>query len=106
MDLTTLRLLSSECGLRVLSVGKPTLLVEPSRRLADWQEQGFAADMAYMRRDPALLANPLALLPEAKSIISFALAYSRRALPALTPGYGRVARYAWGRDYIRSLESG
>ena len=70
-----------------------------------WLDQGRHGSMSYLsapdrvqrRRDPSLL------LPEARSIISLALAYSS---PFASPSesqaremHGRVAAYAWGDDY-------
>jgi epoxyqueuosine reductase len=65
-----------------------------------WLESGFAAGMDYMTRRPELNAHPSALVPMAKSLITLAVNYYASA-PAFEHEnrYGRVARYAWGRDY-------
>ena len=78
--------------------------VEPIERddiaFQEWREQGFAAGMDYMTRRPELHAHPRALVPYAQSMITLAVDYATAA-PAFEHEhrYGRVARYAWGRDY-------
>lgn len=75
-------------------------------RLADWQDSGFAGDMAYMRRSPDLFLNPENLLPGLKSVISFAVPYAAAGAsdPDCPRGFGRIARYARGRDYHRVIK--
>ncbi len=73
-------------------------------RLATWQAAGFAGEMGFMQRDPGLFAAPRNLLANAKSIVLFAIPYARAPTESCPPGYGRVARYAWGRDYHRVLK--
>src|SRR6266852_2626855 len=65
-----------------------------------WCEQGFAAGMDYMTRRPELQGHPRKLVPYAQSVMTLAVDYVTAA-PAVEHEhrYGRVARYAWGRDY-------
>jgi len=62
--------------------------------------RGFAAEMSYMTRRPELNARPQTLVPYSQSLITLAIDYY-----ADTPAgehenrFGRIARYAWGRDY-------
>ena len=60
--------------------------------------------MNHERADKA--TNPARLLDGAQSIISVAASYERRKNVQGDDGVlrGRVARYAWGRDYHRVLE--
>lgn len=74
-------------------------------RLKVWQENGFAGEMQYMNRTPNLIADPRQLLPEAQSILSFGLPYDSSPHPELRKGHGRVARYAWGKDYHQIFPS-
>ena len=75
-------------------------LAEPRAALQRWQEAGFAADMQYMRRDPALFATLETVLPGARSLVSLLFPYAQGADATPLPlGHGRVARYARGRDY-------
>ncbi len=75
--------------------------------LERWQQAGYAGEMRYMERPAELLARPTALEAQLRSVVSFAIPYlhgSPRPLASPPVGFGRVARYAWGRDYHRVLK--
>ncbi len=59
----------------------------------------MAADMGYMQRPVELLSDPRKLQKSARSVVSFGVSYYPGDHPENTRGGGRVARYAWGRDY-------
>src|SRR3712207_7084678 len=59
----------------------------------------MAADMGYMHRPVELLSDPRKLQKSAKSVVSLGVSYYPGDHPENTGGGGRVARYAWGRDY-------
>lgn len=103
LALTTLRDLAVRCGLSVLGITGADKLQADLERLQSWQERGFAAGMTYMLRSPELLANPAAIVPGARSVITVALFYDRTPVGPPPAGHGRVARYAWGRDYHKVL---
>ena len=87
-------------GFEVVSVTGIAPLARDDAAFREWREAGFAAGMQYMTRRTELHANPAALVPEAQSLITLAINYYANA-PAFIheSRYGRVARYAWGRDY-------
>ena len=61
--------------------------------------------MDYMRRDPRRRADPAKVLPSAKTVISLAVNYFHPEDPKPTHGsLGKVAKYAYGRDYHRIIE--
>lgn len=91
--------LAKIAGLEVVGVTEAVTKPIESSRLKLWQENGYAADMKYMQRDPLLQSDPMRLLPEAKTVISIAVSYSSEKSPVFVSGFGRVARYAWGKDY-------
>jgi epoxyqueuosine reductase len=68
-------------------------------RLQEWLRRGYHGAMAWLVREPARRADPQAVLPGCRSVISLGLNYytGHRADERL--GNGRIARYAWGRDY-------
>ena len=84
----------------------PGEAIEDGRRLATWSEEGKAAGMAWLTRNPAGRASPRTFLPEARSVVTLAVSYQKGELP-FAPGvaYGRVARYAWGEDYHSAIEA-
>lgn len=70
--------------------------------LRGWLKAGRAAGMAWMGRDADRRADPAKALPGAKTIVVVGLSYFVEEPPPEfwnDPARGRIARYAWGRDY-------
>lgn len=70
--------------------------------LQAWLEQGYQAEMQWM-------ANPKrqaiqAIMPDVVSVICVALNYYAPAQRPDSHEYGKISRYAWGRDYHRVLQ--
>src|ERR671933_1393503 len=86
-------------GFDLVGVARAEPLVRGGGRLKEWQEAGMAADMGYMRRPVGLLSNPRRLQKSARSVVSLGVSYYPGEHPENTEGGGRVARYAWGKDY-------
>lgn len=61
--------------------------------------------MAYLAQEPERREDPARLLPGAKTIVSLAVPYYQgdHGEPPAQPA-GRIARYAWGRDYHGAIE--
>lgn len=68
-------------------------------RLTQWLERGYHATMAWMERTPEKRADPRIVLPGCRSMVCVGLNYLTDDRADESPGYGRIARYAWGRDY-------
>ena len=88
-----------EAGFDLVGVTRAGPLRAGGERLREWQEAGMAADMGFMHRPVELLANPKKLQKSARSVVSLGVSYYPGEHPENTEGGGRVARYAWGRDY-------
>jgi epoxyqueuosine reductase len=88
-----------EAGFDLIGVGVAEPLREGGERLRRWQEAGMSADMGYMQRPVELLSNPKKLQKSARSVVSLGVSYYPGDHPENAEGGGRVARYAWGRDY-------
>lgn len=74
----------------------------------EWIAGGYHGEMQYLEKHSGLKYHPEKILPGAKSIILLLLPYYQedraedsRSDPA---AWGRVARYAWGRDYHKVLK--
>jgi len=68
-------------------------------RLASWLDRHLYGTMAWMARDPSRRADPRRILPGCRSIVCVAMNYYTDQQADERAGYGRIARYAWGRDY-------
>ncbi len=68
-------------------------------RLEEWLQRGYHGTMAWMTRDPARRSDPQLVLPGCRSMISVGMNYYTDNRANEQPGMGRIARYAWGKDY-------
>ena len=93
-----------EAGFDLVGVTSAGPLREGGERLREWQEAGMAADMGYMQRPVELLSNPKKLQSSAKSVVSLGVSYYPGEHPENAGSGGRVARYAWGRDYHKVIK--
>ncbi len=80
----------------------PTSTQTAAARLQEWLTLGYQADMAWME-DPRR-QDLYRLMPSARSVIAVALNYYTPYQRPESPAVGKVARYAWGRDYHKVLE--
>lgn len=97
---TQIKLAAREIGFEVAGIASAEPLARDDDAFQEWRDAGFAAGMDYMTRRPELHAQPGALVPYARSVITLAVDYYATAPPfEHEHRYGRVARYAWGRDY-------
>ncbi len=79
----------------------PQLLLH---RLSRWIQRGYHGSMAWMERTPEKRADPRHVLPGCRSIISVGVNYLTEHRANEQPGYGRIARYAWGKDYHKLFD--
>jgi len=73
--------------------------------LTRWITAGFAGELGYMEAFFERQERLTKEFPDLKSIIVVAVPYDsfRGVHPSPQPGTGRIARYAWGRDYHRAM---
>jgi len=69
------------------------------KRLTHWLEQRFHGTMAWMERDPQRRSDPTKVLPGCQSMIVVGMNYYTDHISDESNKAGRVARYAWGKDY-------
>lgn len=104
-----LRRLVAEEGFDLFGVAAATGLSAEGADLLEWLAQGRHGDMAWLERDPGRRADPRAVLQGCQSVVMLGAAYLREPLPAdpgqpPPVGFGRVSKYARGRDYHRVFE--
>jgi epoxyqueuosine reductase len=82
---------------RILHLGPP----RHGGAFAAWLAAGLHGEMGYLAERSHLRANPAKLAPGAASVIMLAANYNPGPPPAewRSPAHGRIARYAWSRDY-------
>jgi len=85
--------------------------VQPARHAAAfraWLSAGHHADMEWIARNPELRINPAQWQPEAKTMFVLGVSYATQPPPPEIwndPMRGRIARYAWGRDYHKVIRT-
>ena len=83
----------SQCGF-----AKAEELTDDLKFFDHWLAKGYHAEKAYLERSPETRANPLKLMPEAKSVVCGLLNYyPPESLPESQ--FYKISRYAYGKDY-------
>jgi epoxyqueuosine reductase len=73
---------------------------EDAAFLESWCRDGHSAAMGWLGRDPVRRGRPSSFLSSARTLLSLGVSYFTGAVPPRPEApAGRVARYAWGRDY-------
>lgn len=100
-------------GLHVVGIASAGNAPAQEAEYREWIREGRHGSMSYLAKHAAMKFHPEEILPGCKSIILVALNYYQEAswergdndaLPAAGGGVrGRIARYAWGRDYHKVI---
>lgn len=90
---------AKELGFDLIGFARAELLNEEIEHLQEWLNKGYHASMEYMNRNLEKRLDVRKILPDAKSIISLAINYYKDGKFRNDNGYGKVSRYAWGKDY-------
>ena len=95
---------AKELGFDLVGYTKARINASSIKAFNQWLDKKYDADMWFMRDEERKekRINPEKLLPKAKTVIALAVNYYRKQEP-LKKGYGRVARYAYGRDYHKII---
>ena len=75
--------------------------------LMRWLEAGHHGSMGWMEERAHHRVSPLALWPEAKSVIALGMSYAPASDPlalAARPEVGRISVYAQGGDYHKTVK--
>lgn len=98
--------LGEELGFALVGIcdARPT---QHDQHLRDWLDAGQHGEMAYLADHLDVRLDPERLLPGVRSIICVADAYPSRATTDAADDdqpRGRIARYAWGDDYHKTIK--
>ena len=67
---------------------------------SEWLDSGCAGEMHYLPKRRAAYEHPRHVLENVRSLVIMGLSYDSGVESTNQPGFGRVARYAWGNaDY-------
>lgn len=82
-----------------------TIVPRLYHRLSEWLRRGYHGTMTWMERAPDKRTDPRVVLPGCRSIISVGINYLTDHRANEQPSHGRIARYAWGKDYHKIFET-
>ncbi|MEK9132226.1 MAG: tRNA epoxyqueuosine(34) reductase QueG [Patescibacteria group bacterium] len=99
-----IRNFAKELGFDLVGFSPAKIEEKNVKALKSWVAAGYAAKMEYMSEKERLAArcNLQKILPGAESVIVLAMNYYK-GQEVLRAGFGRVARYAYGRDYHKII---
>lgn len=91
-----------ELGADLFGICSAEIDLPAAENLRQFTSEGLQGEMHYLENHK-LRSDPAGLLPGVQSVLVLGINYYRPKLP--TPaGQGRVARYAWGRDYHKIFQ--
>ena len=97
--LTESKRLAEDSGFILLGIA-PAVQSAGHHDLIRWIDEGYSAGMHYFQARIDAYRHPNGVMPGTKSVIALAYPYPASEPADVTPGRGRVARYAWsGIDY-------
>lgn len=98
-----LRVWAREMGFQ--QIGVTDIDLEPwRRRLQNWLDEGMHGDMHWMKQRAEMRLKPELLNPGTRRVISCRMNYLPEGAPDdVKPQRARIARYAQGRDYHKTL---
>jgi epoxyqueuosine reductase len=92
-------------GLSTCAVADLSPMNDCIQPLRIWQENNYFGEMGFMGRSTSKFVTPQELFPESKSAVVFMVNYTARKQVEFKKGYGRVGRFAWGKDYHLVLKN-
>lgn len=98
----SLQRLALDLGIAAIGVSRARAVEEARPHLEAWLAAGYHGEMAYMQRNLDKRLDPRLLVPGAKSIVSILVPYDPH--PLTQPG-PRIASYAYGPDYHKTLKN-
>ncbi len=90
--------LAEEIGIDAVGAAPAEPYEETERHIRERRARGLFADMRFTMARPEVSCHPETLLPDARTVVSAALAYYV-AGPEARSGEGRLPRYTWNDRY-------
>ncbi len=92
-----------EVGFDLCGIASAETIPDASAKFQSWLGSGYHGEMSYMANEPERRMDPKRILPDAHSVIVLGLNYFQENSGKVEAGYGRVSRYARGRDYHKVI---
>ena len=86
-------------GFNLVGFARADELKEEITHLEEWLEKKYQAGMDYMNRNLDKRRDVTNILEDAKSVISLGTNYYTDEEYSKGNDYGKISRYAWGKDY-------
>ena len=93
---------AKELGFNLVGFTNATPDSKSVKAFNSWLVHKYEGSMTYMQKSKPR-ENLKEILPEAESVITFAVNYYREQPDQLSDDEGRIARYAYGRDYHKII---
>ncbi|MCL4550100.1 MAG: tRNA epoxyqueuosine(34) reductase QueG [Bacteroidetes bacterium] len=90
---------AKELGFDLVGFAPADNLEIETEHLKKWLEKNYHGTMEYMSRNFEKRFDVRNILPSARSVISLAMNYYTPHRYNEQNGFGKVSRYAWGKDY-------
>ncbi len=103
IDSQAIKRLAYQVGFDLCGVCVPEVIPEARERYFRWLEKNYHGELAYLAKNPERRSDPRLLLEGGKSVILLGLNYYQPNSETVSEGYGRVSRYARGRDYHKVI---
>ena len=96
--------LAARSGFDLCGITAPEVIPEAVAKYRDWLDRGLHAEMAWMAQHADRRADPTHLMPNIRSIIMLGVNYYLPNSETIPSGFGRISRYARGKDYHKMIE--
>lgn len=100
---TVIKGLADQAGFDLCGITSPDAIPEAMGRLKNWLELGYAGEMNWLAEKFELRSQPRLLADDVRSVIMLGINYYRPNSGPVPEGFGRVSRYARGRDYHKVI---
>ncbi|MEW6413148.1 MAG: tRNA epoxyqueuosine(34) reductase QueG [Candidatus Zixiibacteriota bacterium] len=91
--------LAAACGFDLCGIATVDVITPAKERLFQWLDKGYHAEMEWLAQNTERRTDPSNLGGGLRSVIMLGLNYYVENSPTMPDGFGRVSRYARGRDY-------
>jgi len=97
--------LAQRAGFDLCGITTSEIVPEAQARFQFWLDKGYHAGMSWLNRNVERRSDPSRLGIAAHSVIILGLNYFQPNAKVVPDGFGRVSRYARGRDYHKVIEA-